>query len=71
MNKDASLSATPVDAITLLDGAFKNTFMVKFDDSHYVNVNGAQKIEINGWSDADGGNSSSLLSPLQLKTQVA
>ncbi len=57
VNKDASLSATPVDAITLLDGAFKNTFMVKFDDSHYVNVNGEQNMGIDGWSAADGGNS--------------
>ena len=57
VNKDASLSDTPVDAITLLDGAFKNTFMVKFDDSHYVNVNGEQNMGIDGWSDADGGNS--------------
>ena len=57
VNKDASLSDTPVDAITLLDGAFKNTFMVKFDDSHYVNVNGEQNMGIDGWSAADGGNS--------------
>lgn len=57
VNKDATLSATPVDAITLLDGAFKNTFMVKFDDSHYVNVNGEQNMGIDSWSAADGGNS--------------
>ena len=57
VNKDASLSATPVDAITLLDGAFENTFMVKFDDSHYVNVNSMQNMSIDGWSAADGGNS--------------
>ena len=57
VNKDATLSATPVDAITLLDGAYKNTFMVKFDDAHYVNVNGEQNMGIDGWSAADGGNS--------------
>ena len=57
VNKDATLSATPVDAITLLDGAFKNTFMVKFDDAHYVNVNGEQNMGIDNWSAADGGNS--------------
>ena len=57
VNKDATLSATPVDAITLMDGAYKNTFMAKFDDSHYVNVNGEQNMGIDGWSAADGGNS--------------
>ena len=57
VNKDATLSATPVDAITLLDGAYKNTFMVKFDDAHYVNVNGEQNMVISDWSAADGGNS--------------
>ena len=60
VNKDATLSATPVDPITFVNGASEGTFVVKFDDSHYVNVGGSGNMEINSWSTADDGNSNTL-----------
>ena len=60
VNKDASLSATPVDAITLVEGTTAGTFVVKFDDEHYVNINGAGNMAINSWSTADAGNENTL-----------
>ena len=60
VNKDATLSATPVDPITFVNGASEGTFVVKFDDSHYVNVGGSGNMEINGWSTADDGNSNTI-----------
>lgn len=60
VNKDATLSATPVDPITFVNGASEGTFVVKFDDSHYVNVGGSGNMEINNWSTADDGNSNTL-----------
>ena len=61
VNKDRSLSDTPVDAVSFEAGAFKNTFVVKFDNEHYVNVGGSKQMEINGWNAADGGNSCSII----------
>ena len=36
---------------------YENTFVVYFDLLHYINVNKYQKITIDNWSKADGGNS--------------
>ena len=57
VNKDGSLSETPVDPIAFVNGESEGTFVVKFDDSHYVNVGGSGNMEINDWSTADNGNS--------------
>ena len=60
VNMDGSLSETPVDPIAFVNGASEGTFVVKFDDSHYVNVGGSGNMEINGWSTADDGNSNTI-----------
>ena len=57
VNKDGSLSATPQDVIKFKGGQYANSFVVYFDDSHYINVNGEQKIVINSYNTPDGGNS--------------
>ena len=60
VNKDATLSETPIDPITFVNGASEGSFVVKFDDSHYVNINGVGNMAIDSWSTADGGNSNTL-----------
>ena len=55
--KDGSLTDGPVDPVKFQDGAFENTFFAFYDESHYVNVGGSQQMIIDGWSQADGGNS--------------
>ena len=57
VNKDGSLSETPVDAISFKDGAYENTFVVYFDNEHYININAEITLDINGWNTPDGGNS--------------
>jgi hypothetical protein len=57
IGKDGSLSSVPTDAIKFKAGAYENTFVVYFDLLHYINVNKYQKITIDNWSKADGGNS--------------
>ena len=61
VNKDGSLSTTPADAISFMNGAYDNTFFAYFDGSHYVNVGGSQQMIIDGWSTPDGGNSCSII----------
>ena len=61
VNKDGSLSETPVDAISFKDGAYENTFVVYFDNEHYININVEITLDINGWNTPDGGNSCSLV----------
>ena len=59
--KNGSLSTTPVDAVFFKDGAYAASFVVYFDNEHYINVNGISQMVINSWSYADGGNSSVIL----------
>ena len=61
VNLDGSLSATPFDAINFIAGAYTNTFIAYFDDSHYVNVGGSRQMIIDKWNTPDGGNSCSII----------
>lgn len=61
VNKDGSLDATPNDPVHFTSGAYDGTFVVYFDDSHYVNINGQPRMVIDRWSTADGGNSCAIL----------
>ena len=61
INKDGSLSATPVDAVNFMNGAYDSTFFAYFDSSHYVNVGGSRQMVIDSWSTPDGGNSCSII----------
>ena len=57
VNKDGSLSDTPVDVLHFKDGAYDTTFVAYFDANHYINVNSERKILIDSYSTPDGGNS--------------
>ena len=57
VGKKGVLTAEPVDAILLMDGAYENTFFAYFDNDNYINVGGFQEIAINSWNTANGGNS--------------
>ena len=48
VNKDRNLSSTPQDDITLLTQA-DGTFVIKFDDSKYINLGGSNQMLIDGW----------------------
>ena len=55
--RDGSLSTVPADPVYLKEGAYGNTFVAYFDDSHYINVGGSQQMVIDSWNTLDGGNS--------------
>jgi len=57
VNKDGSLSDTPVDAIHFTKGAYDTTFVAYFDAGHYININSERKLMIGDYSAPDGGNS--------------
>ncbi len=57
VNKDCSLSDTPVDVIYLIGGAYPDTYIAYFDQTHYVNVNGNSYLVINSFSTPGEGNS--------------
>lgn len=55
VNMNGSLNADAGDPIQLLQQT-DGTFVVKFDDTHYINLNGESNMAIDDWSSADGGN---------------
>lgn len=57
VRKDGSLSSYAVDEIHLKNGAYNNTFVVYFNDSHYININNGSNITIDKWNTPDDGNS--------------
>ena len=59
INLDGTLGKSPKNPVTFSNGAasYPNTFVVKFDNNHYINVGGERQMIIDGWSTADGGNS--------------
>ena len=52
---DRTLSETATDALTF-NNQGDGTFVVKFDDSHYINLGGSNQMTVDGWSAADAGN---------------
>ena len=57
VNKEGVLSAMPEDPIYAKPGAYVNTFVFYFDDSHYINVGSNQEMLIDNGNVFDGGNS--------------
>ena len=55
VNSDASLSETHQNDITFIPQG-DGTFVIKFDDAHYINLGGSKEMVINSWSTADAGN---------------
>ena len=63
VNKDASLSATAQDPVYFKEGMHENSYVVYFDNSHFINTNEREGLIINDWGPggrmgtADEGNS--------------
>jgi uncharacterized protein YjdB len=57
ISKEGELSADSVDPVYFKRGAYENTFIVYFDDDHYINVNDYGNLVIDYWNKPDGGNS--------------
>ena len=55
VKKDCSLNAEAGDAITFISQD-DDTFVVKFDNDHYINLGGDNEMAVNGWSTIDTGN---------------
>lgn len=55
VNKDYSLSETATDALTF-NKQSDGTFVVKFDNSHYINLGGNNQMVVNSYNTPDVGN---------------
>lgn len=55
VTKDCTLSETATDALTF-NKQDDGTFVIKFDNDHYISVGNNQKIVVDSWSWADAGN---------------
>lgn len=53
--KNATMSATPTDAVQNTPQA-GGTFVLKFDNTHYINMGGKNQLAIDDWGTADEGN---------------
>lgn len=53
--KDQTMSTTPTDAVQNVPQS-GGTFVLKFDNSHYINMGGSKQLVINDWGTADEGN---------------
>lgn len=70
INKTGELSATPTDAITLVEGtgSYADKFVIKFDNDHFLNAGGSGQVAIDGWgpggtaegASTDGGNANTI-----------
>ena len=57
ISKEGRLVDVAVDPVYFQRGAYENTFMVYFDNDHYINVNDYGNLMIDYWKTPDGGNS--------------
>ena len=55
VKKDCTLSETATDALTF-NKQGDGTFVVKFDNDHYINLGGSNQMAVNNWSTPDAGN---------------
>ena len=54
---NGTLSDTPASTVSFSAGNADGTFVVYFDNAHYINVGGSNQMIIDGWNTPDGGNS--------------
>lgn len=57
VNKTGALVDTPAEPVLFKDGKFSGTFVLYFDESHYMNMGGSKQLTIDSWNTADDGNS--------------
>lgn len=70
INNTGDLSDSPTHAITLVEGTgdYANKFVIKFDNSHFLNAGGSGQVAIDGWGPGgttnggkiDGGNANTI-----------
>lgn len=53
--KDATMSVAPTDAVLNVSQP-GGTFVLKFDNTHYINMGGSKQLVIDDWGTADEGN---------------
>ena len=61
VNKDGSLSEKPVDVVLFKSGTYTRTFVIYFDNTHYININENQQLVINANGTANANNSCSIV----------
>ena len=61
VNKDGLLTKYPSDPVYFKAGAYENTFVIYFDESHYINVGGSKQMIIDNWNTPDEGNSCTIV----------
>ena len=57
VNKTGDLVNSPAEPILFKNGNAAGTFVLYFDETHYINMGGSKQLIIDSWSTADGGNS--------------
>ena len=68
VNKDRNLSEVATEAIEILSSGTAGKFVVKFDESHYVNLGGSNQMTIDGWNTFDAGNMVTITDVTDLRT---
>ena len=68
VNKDRSLSDAATEAVEFLNSGEVGKFVVKFDDSHFINLGGSNQMVINGWGTFDAGNKVTITDVTDLRT---
>ena len=56
ITKSGSLGAFATDPVYFTPSKDAGTFMVYFDDSHYINIGGSNQMAISSWNTGDAGN---------------
>ena len=69
VNKDKTLSAEVAQAVEFLPQGDK-TFVLRFDESHYINIGGGKQIAINNWGTPDEGNKVTITAYVDEKTSL-
>ena len=57
VNPHGWLTTTANAPVYFKAGAYENTFMFYFDESHYINIGGSNQLVIDSWNTPDDGNS--------------
>lgn len=57
VNKTGALVDSPAEPVLFKKGNASGTFVLYFDESHYMNMGGSKQLTIDSWNRADDGNS--------------
>ena len=71
IDKEGGLGEQPKDPIYFKAGTDENTFVMYFDEEHYINVGGSNQMVIDKWCTPDEGNSCSIYAVREFDPQDA